>query len=274
MAASSIRRCATPRRGAIAFTIIRMAEKRSTLGDTAFHSRNCGRRRVAWNDLFALRGLRADGIAADLTALGALGKGIGSIDVAAPVPDIAAHVVKPVAVRGKGTDRRSSCESVRGVIAVWKSPVQRFSMKRPHGRSSLPPIRRKFPFCLRGKALLGPRIIGIRILPSDVDHRMIFTTRNAAAGAFGMRSPGTMLTYRANQAGHWLAENQRPGSQNLCRRFGRAGRDLLFHLFPIEIALGDEGQHPTKRNAPSVRISGSVFKAVNFNESVQGLERS
>ncbi len=134
MAASSIWRRATPRRGAISFTVIRMAEKRSALGDTAFHSRNCGRRRVAWNDLFALRGLRADGIAADLTALGALGKGIGSIDVAAPVPDIAAHVVKPVAVRGKGTDRLSSCESVRGVTAVWKSPVQRFSMKRPHGR--------------------------------------------------------------------------------------------------------------------------------------------
>jgi hypothetical protein len=49
---------------------------------------------------------------------------------------------------------------------------------------------------------------------------------------------------------------------------------LLFHLFPIDIALGDEGRHPTKRNAPSVRISGSVFKAVNFNESVQGLEGS
>lgn len=77
----------------------------------ACHSKNCGRRRVAWNDLFALRGFGAGGITTDLAALGTLGKCIGAIHVAAPVPHTAAHIVKPVAVRGKGTDRRSSSDS-------------------------------------------------------------------------------------------------------------------------------------------------------------------
>jgi hypothetical protein len=128
-------------------------------------------------------------------------------------------------------------------------------MKRPHGRSSLPPIRRKFPFCLRGKALLGPRIIGVRILPSDVDHRMIFTTRNAAAGAFGMRSPGTMRTYRANQGGHWLAENQRPGSQNLAGGLGVPGGTCFSISSQSRSHSATKGNIQQKETLP---VSGSV----------------
>ena len=195
MAASRIWRRATPRRGAIAFTVIRMAQKRPPLGDTAFRSRHCGRRRVAWNDFFALRGLRAGGIATDLAALGALGKDIGTINVAAPVPNIATHVVKPVALGGKGTDRRSSSESVRGVVAVWEltgPAIQHETPSRPFlvapgvAVSLVASSCRKFPLRLGRKALPGPGSVGIRILPSDVDYWMILPARNAAAGAFGM----------------------------------------------------------------------------------------
>ena len=195
MAATSIWRRATPRRGAIAFTVIRMAEKRSTLGDTAFHSRNRWRGRVAWDDFFALCGFRAGGIATDLAALGALGKCIGAINVAAPVPDIAAHVVWPIAIRGKGADRRSSCESVRGVVAIWEltrpaiqheAPARPFLIAPRVAVSLVASSCRKFPLRLGGKALPGPGSIGIRILPSDLDHGMILPARGATARAFGV----------------------------------------------------------------------------------------
>src|SRR5439155_17470164 len=72
---------------------------------------------------------------------GTFGVIIRSIPIAAPFPDVARHVVKPITVGRETCDRRRPAETVGSSIFVWKP--------------TLPNVRRPFSV---GRLLVAPNI--------------------------------------------------------------------------------------------------------------------
>ena len=108
--------------------------------------------------------------------------GVGAIPVRAPLPDIARHVIKPVAVFGITFHRGAADVPIHRVVFIGKgakpdigfcgpligifvTPCERLPLKSAPGR--------EFPFGLGGKTLFRPRGIGQRIIKRDIDHRVI-----------------------------------------------------------------------------------------------------
>ena len=57
-------------------------------------------------------------------------------------------------------------------------------------------LRGKLPFCLCRKALSRPLCIGVRIIPGDLDHRMVLTALEIAPGSLSGCSQSAPLTQR------------------------------------------------------------------------------
>src|ERR1700692_3162741 len=64
---------------------------------------------------------------------------IRAIPIAAPFPNVTGHVVKPVAIRGKGFHRSDAYVSVFACIFHWKFPLPRVGHPFPAGTKFIAP---------------------------------------------------------------------------------------------------------------------------------------
>ena len=122
-----------------------------------------------------------------------------SIPIGGPLPDVADHVVKAIAVRWKSADRRRAL-----VAVVFQIFVREFALP---GIGHVFAVRREFiapgklgtleaaargelPFGFRRQFLSGPLRVSFGIFVRDVDDGMIFASLDPAAAAIRMPPVG------------------------------------------------------------------------------------
>ena len=110
--------------------------------------------------------------------------------VARPLPDVAAHVVEPVAVRGEAADGRSALEAVLLHVLPGELALPDVRHRRAAGRVLIAPCergsvqsaaRRELPLGLRRKLLPRPLRVGLGVLVSDLDDRVPVAAVDRAA---------------------------------------------------------------------------------------------
>ena len=102
-----VRRRAAPGRWAVTFAVTDVAEKRAAFGDTLLLLRINWIPASRWASRVVTRWFT-----------GALHEGVRAVPIAAPLPDIADHVVKLVAVWRKRFNRGCSCKAVSSGVAI------------------------------------------------------------------------------------------------------------------------------------------------------------
>src|SRR2546425_5689258 len=121
------------------------------------------------------------------------------IPVAAPLPDVAGHVVQPVAVGRESLDRRGAFVAVGSGVLVRKLALPEIGMNVGVGRLVIAPdvgfivqsaARRELPLSLSRQALAGPRGIGDGVVPGDVNNGMIVLAVDTAVRPFGVPPVG------------------------------------------------------------------------------------
>src|SRR6516165_752382 len=118
------------------------------------------------------------------------------IPIARPLPDVADHVVEPVAVRLEAADRRGGGIAVLVGVVDGEDALPGIGDRLAFGIEGTRPIilavataaRREFPLRLGRELTTAPARIGQRILVGDMHDRMIVLARNRAAGT-GRRTP-------------------------------------------------------------------------------------
>src|ERR1700730_4674085 len=167
-----------------------------------------------------------------------------------PLPNIANHVVEPVAICGKGIDRRSALVSIYLEVLPWESTLPSVRHWPPLRSKRLAPrvsgavqaaASGEFPFGLDRQLLPSPGSVCASILVSDVNHRMVITAVDGAVRTFGMPPirpgrifPPTTIVAQMHGATR-LPEHQGTGHQerrvgvSVNRGIGRAlaSRDIL-----------------------------------------------
>src|ERR1700730_15037130 len=112
-----------------------------------------------------------------------------------PLPNIANHVVEPVAICGKGIDRGSALVSIYLEVLPGEStlpsvrhwPPLRSKRLAPRVSSAVQaPASGEFPFGFDRQLLPSPGSVRASILVSDVNHRVIIPTVDGAVRTFGM----------------------------------------------------------------------------------------
>src|SRR3954452_24466244 len=112
------------------------------------------------------------------------------VPVARPLPHIADHIVKPVAVRREASDRRCSGMTVLIGIEYREETLPGICDRLALGIVSAriivltvaPAARGELPLRFGRKFVSAPMRIGKRILVGNMHNRMIFLARNRAAG--------------------------------------------------------------------------------------------
>src|SRR6185503_11144313 len=112
------------------------------------------------------------------------------IGIAAPVPDIASHVVETVSVGRKGFDRCETGKAVLGGVAIWERSCKRVGLKLSAWFERFSPdITRVgcgaapcgiFPFRLGGQTLARPLRVRGRVIPAHLDHRKLVLAHDIA----------------------------------------------------------------------------------------------
>src|SRR5690625_1783755 len=112
-------------------------------------------------------------------------------EIAGPLPDIADHVVKAVAVGRKAADRGRTGKAVGQAVVHGKEPLPGIGARLPIRHELLPPgivgavqaaTRRKLPLRFRGQFLAGPGGVSLGILMGDLHHGMIRLCPRLAPG--------------------------------------------------------------------------------------------
>src|SRR5262249_15835462 len=105
------------------------------------------------------------------------------------------HVVQAIPVGWEGTNGGRPLEAVLPGVFDRENPLPvvghalavRLQLVAPRILLAIESAaRRELPFGLRGQALTRPAAIGHCVDPANVDHRVLFTPLDAAAGPFGM----------------------------------------------------------------------------------------
>ena len=236
---------------AVAGAVAVVAEERSAAVDARL-----GRVRVA--RIAAPRGaLRIDHRGAGLEPPHALGVGAGVVEVGAPLPDIARHVVQAVSVgrvaaRGRRPHRPVEREVAARELALPDVAAPRLAgagidgLVAPHVDLAVEPAARgELPFGLGGQPLARPAAVGERVFVGDVHDGVVVLALDRARGALRMTPvragrPGPPVeVVVGGLVGRGRREDERAGLQHLVGRLGRAFGDLLLELLPVDRALGD-----------------------------------
>src|SRR5690606_13039556 len=114
MAGRGIDRLRMTRGGAVAPAVIRRAQMRAALENLA-RDRGPG-----LGEIMAAYGRELAGILRDAAGFGRIGSVAAGPEIRGPFPDIADHVVKPVAIGRKGPDRRGQRPAVALEVLVRK----------------------------------------------------------------------------------------------------------------------------------------------------------
>src|SRR5262245_53066505 len=174
MACGSVDRLAHSRGGPVTLAIVRGAE----IG-TAFHDfpRNTHSLKPRIMALVTLAAFGIEGCAARPHRAA-----MRLIPVRRPLPDVSDHVVEPVSIGRKRTNRRSALVAVRGKIldrefalpCVRHDPAARLQLITPGKvRRFKSASRGELPFSLRRNVLLRPGAIRLDIRIGDVDDGMV-----------------------------------------------------------------------------------------------------
>src|SRR5215475_9503773 len=118
------------------------------------------------------------------------------VPIAGPLPDIADHVVEPVAVWLETADRRGPAIAVLVRVVDGEDALPGIGDRLALGIERARPIilavataaRGELPLRLGRQLTPAPARVGQRILVGDVHDRMIVLARNRAAGP-GRRAP-------------------------------------------------------------------------------------
>jgi hypothetical protein len=120
---------------------------------------------------------------------------IGSIPVAAPLPEIASHVVQTVAIWREGADGGSTNKAIFSTVfdRKYSLPGIRhvFSVRSKLVAPDKPLTLKAaascvFPFRLAREPFAGPLRIGDGVVPGDLYDRMILPSFDRACRTFGM----------------------------------------------------------------------------------------
>src|SRR5581483_1708460 len=104
------------------------------------------------------------------------------IPVAAPLPDVARHVIQSVSVGGEGTDRGGAVEAVLLVVGIGEIPLPVVAHPLLAGVEFIAPAvgfaieaaaSRKLPLGLRGQALVRPLAVFQRVEVTNVYHGVL-----------------------------------------------------------------------------------------------------
>ena len=123
------------------------------------------------------------------------------IPIAGPLPDIADHVVQPVAVRRKRRHRRRALKAVAAKILARKFALPGIGHVLAVGRELVAPgklgavepaARGELPFGLGRNVFAGPLGVGQRVGERHVHDRMIVEIIDVALRAVGMAPVGTL----------------------------------------------------------------------------------
>ena len=203
------------------------------------------------------RALRIDGDAVLADVLHDLEIRRVGVEVRAPLPDVARHVVEPEAVGREALDRRRALEAVglgvvarevalEGVAAPWLSRLGIHRLVAPDvallgeaaARGVLPlGLGRQTlarPLAVRDGVVVGDLRDGEVVLALD---RALRSLRVTPAGARRPRPPVVVVI--GGLIGRGRREHERTRHEHLVGRLGRAGRDLLLELLPVDRSLGD-----------------------------------
>src|SRR5215831_587465 len=133
---------------------------------------------------------RAARVLWNATALGRIRFMLRCIPVGCPLPDVADHVVKAVAVGWKCRDRRGALVAVKPQVLVRKCSLPSVRHVAAAGRELVAPsefraietaARGKLPLRLSRQILVGPLCIGERIAIGDMHNRMVAEPGDRAA---------------------------------------------------------------------------------------------
>src|SRR5215470_8171745 len=119
--------------------------------------------------------------------------------VAGPFPDVAGHVVEPVAVRGERAHRRGALVAVGEQVLPGEltlpgvghhDPIRRELIAPGVGRAVQAAPGRVLPLRLGGQFLAGPRGVRLGVFVGDVGHRMALPAAAVAAGPLRVAPAG------------------------------------------------------------------------------------
>ena len=175
----------------------------------------------------------------DARRRGQRGVVVGPIPVAHPLPDVAAHVVEPIAVGRELGHRGDAREAIGGAVLVGEVSLVGVGHPLAVAPERVAPridlagqaaARGEFPFGLRGQALAGPGRVGDRIFVGDVHDgerlaaadRAGRTERMPPVRALHVRPPLEWVVDRHGMVGR--REDDRSGDQGLGRHAGKVGR--------------------------------------------------
>src|SRR5262245_42958904 len=190
MACRAIDRLRVPGSRAIATAIAWRTQERAALDDLA---RDPDLRLAGVVAVLLGSAARISRRAASLLLAG-VGVDLG-VPVAGPLPDIANHVMEPVAVRRERRHRRGALEAVLLQILVWKSALPGIGHVLAAGGEFVTPgelgavdtaARRQLPFGLGRQLLAGPAGVGERIREGHVHDRMSPETAEVAPRTVGV----------------------------------------------------------------------------------------
>src|SRR5262245_31452679 len=128
MGRTGIGRCSSPRARAVTLAVGRVA-KEGTPFDHALKGIRIAR-------IITLRW--TGGVATDVLACG-LNLGVDPVPIAAPLPDVAGHVVQAVAICRKGANRGSTCKSIFAGVADRERSLPRICHVPPAGPKVITP---------------------------------------------------------------------------------------------------------------------------------------
>src|SRR5262245_52433736 len=161
------------------------------------------------------------------------------VPVGTPLPDVAGHVIEPIAVGRERLHRRRPLVAVLGSVLVRELALPEVGERLLVGWLVVAPgiglaiqstTGGELPLRLGRQTLAGPLRIGHGIVPGDVNNGMIVLAVEVAFGSFGMAPacagrpvPPLGEVARVDGPRRW-AEHQRGGHQFLLRWRGCPGR--------------------------------------------------
>ena len=138
---------------------------------------------------------------------------IGAIPIAAPLPDVAGHVIEAVAIWRKRFHGRNTGKSIFAFVLNRELSLIGVCHELPAGFELIAPgielsaqasPRGKLPLGLRRQPLARPFCVGDRVGVSDLDNRIVFLALYVALRTFRM-SPVRARAGNATTGNDWSA---------------------------------------------------------------------
>ncbi len=187
------------------------------------------------------------------TPVGGQGVGLRQEPVAAPLPDVAGHVVQAVAVGRERLHRRRALVSIFRRIFIREVALEVVALRMVFVERFVAPdvllafqaaARRALPLGLGRQAFAGPFGIGDGVVPGNLYDGVVVPAVDGAARSFrvapvgpGLPLPPLMHVVQRHRMVR-RRENEGTGFGLEVGRFRRAGWELLLEILPVQRLLG------------------------------------